>query len=404
MDIGGAGREAGMTLADHERVYLDYNATAPCREEVVVDMMQVMNGGYGNPSSLHQEGQRARHLVEQSRERIATALGADASEIVFTSGGTEADNLAVFGSVIAAAGTRPHVVTSNIEHPAVLETCRAAESRGMAAATYIKCDGVASIDPDAVASSITPDTVLVSIMHANNEVGTIQPIRRIADMAHRNDVRMHCDAVQTVGRIAVNVADLDVDLLSLSGHKLGGPKGTGALYVRRGTRLAPLILGGPHERERRAGTENVPGILGLAKAVEIAVATQQAEADRLAQLRDALWQALRGLPGIHLNGDLSLCLPNTLNVSFEDLSGEDLMQSLDLAGIAVSTGSACAVGASKPSHVIEAMGGAASRGCGPLRISLGYRTTEAETTQCAQAVREAVAQLRACGQKCACVR
>ena len=393
-----------MTVREPDRIYLDYNATAPCREEVITDTLQVMNGGYGNPSSLHQEGQRARHLVEQSRERIAASLGAAAAEIVFTSGGTEADNLAVCGSVMAAAGRRPHVVTSTIEHPAVLEACRAIESRAMADPTYVKCDGMARISPDAVAAAITPDTVLVSIMHANNEVGTIQPIRRIGDIAHEHGVSLHCDAVQSLGRIAVNVADLGVDLLSISGHKLGGPKGTGALYVRKGTRLVAMLVGGPHEGLRRAGTENVPGVVGLARAVELAVEAQPAESQRLAVLKSSLWKELCEIRGIRLNGDLSSGLPNTLNVSFEDLSGEDLMQVLDLAGIAVSTGSACAVGASKPSHVIEAMGGAASRGCGPLRLSMGYRTTETEVMQCAQRIRQAVSQLRESDKKCCCAR
>ena len=393
-----------MTFNERERVYLDYNATAPCRDEVVTDMLQVLKGGYGNPSSLHQEGQRARSLVEQSRERIAAALDADPSEIVFTSGGTEADNLAVFGSIMTRACARPHLVTSAIEHPAVLEACRTAESRGRAEVTVVPCDATALIDPDSVAAALSPDTVLVSIMHANNEVGTIQPIRRIADLAHDHDITVHCDAVQSLGRIPATVSDLGVDLLSITAHKLGGPKGIGALYVRKGTPLTPILVGGSHERQRRAGTENVPGIVGFARAVEIAVRDQSAESQRLADLRRSLWEALCGISGIHLNGDLSRSLSNTLSVSFEDVRGEDLMQVLDLAGLAVSTGSACAAGAVKVSHVIAAMGDVSAGACGPVRISMGYRTTEAEVGQCAREILEAVSRLRASGKVCGCAR
>ena len=393
-----------MTFDNEKRIYLDYNATAPCRDEVVTDMLEVMHAGYGNPSSLHREGQRARELVERSRDRIAGALGADAAEIVFTSGGTEADNLAVTGSVLPTAGAQPHVLTSHIEHPAVLEACRAAESRGLARVSYAGCDPTAMVGPAPVAALLRPETVLVSIMHANNEVGAIQPVRRIADLAHAQSAIVHCDAVQSLGRIPVHVDCLGVDLLSVSGHKLGGPKGIGALYVRKGTRLAPVLVGGPHERERRAGTENVPAIVGFARAVEMAVAAQPAESRRLASLKAALWDGLGEIPGIHLNGDLAASLPNTLNVSVAELSGEDLMQVLDLAGIAVSTGSACAVGASKPSHVIEAMGDAGVRGCGPLRISMGYRTTESEVGECIEQIRTAVSRLRESGRKCCCAR
>jgi cysteine desulfurase len=365
-------------------------------------MLQVIDGGYGNPSSLHWEGIRARAVVERSRERIAGALGAAPREVVFTSGGTEADNLAVFGAIEAAAGARPHVVTSRIEHPAVLESCRAAEARGAAEVTYVGCNETATVDAQAVAAAIRPDTVLVSIMHANNEVGTIQPIARMAGAARERGVAFHCDAVQSLGRLPVNVKALGVDLLSISGHKIGGPKGTGALYVRAGTRLAPRLRGGPQEWGLRPGTENVAAIAAFARAVELAVAAQPGEAGRLADLKKMLWSALSDLPGIHLNGDAAHSLPNTLNVSFEDLGGEDLMQQLDLDGVAVSTGSACAAGADKPSHVIEAMGVAAARSCGPLRISMGYRTTAEEVERCAELVRKAVAQLRKGGRTCSC--
>ena len=393
-----------MTSDDTRRTYLDYNATAPCRDEVIAAMFEAMDSSYGNPSSLHQEGRRARHLVERSRERIAAALGAEPIEIIFTSGGTEADNLAILGATIATSGTGRHIVSSNIEHPAVLKSCEVAESRGWAEVTYAKCDATALIAPDVVAAALRPGTILVSIMHANNEVGTIQPIRTIADLAHAHGAAVHCDAVQSLGRIPVNVDHLGVDLLAISGHKLGGPNGVGALYARKGTQLAAMLVGGSHERERRAGTENMPGIAGFARAVEIAVETQPAESQRLTDLKMSLWKALVEIPCIHLNGDLAMGLPNTLNISFEDISGEDLMQVLDLAGIAVSTGSACAVGASKASHVIEAMGGGTTSGCGPLRVSMGYRTAEEDIVRCSEGVKEAVLQLRESGQTCCCPR
>ena len=391
-----------MNSEPYKRIYLDYNATAPCRDEVVTEVVRAIEIGYGNPSSLHHEGQRARSLVEEARERIASALGAQPLEIVFTSCGTEADNLAILGSVMACERERPKIVTSGIEHPAVLAACLQAEDRSMAGVAYAACDARALVDPERVAELLTPDTALVSIMHANNEVGTIQPVRAITELAHEKGIPVHTDAVQSLGRIPVDVVDLGVDLLSISGHKLGGPKGIGALYIRKGTALAPVLVGGSQERERRAGTENVAGIAGLAKAVEIAVEEQPVEAQRLAKLRELLWMALSGIKGIHLNGDLAVSLPNTLNVSFEDLSGEDLMQVLDLAGIAVSTGSACAVGASKASHVIAAMGDSAGSRCGPLRISMGYRTSESDVSDCAEEIGKAVDKLRESGCTCCC--
>lgn len=387
-----------------EHIYLDYNATAPCRGEVIEEMVRVLKSECGNPSSTHQAGRNARRLVEESRERIAAALGADPEEVIFTGGGTEADNLAVFGTVDGNGGACPHVVTSEIEHPAVLTACRAAESRGMARVTYVACDESGLIEPDSVSAELRADTSLVSIMHANNEVGTIQPIRRIAKIAHSRGVPLHCDAVQSLGRIPVNVDDLGVDLLSFTAHKLGGPKGVGALYARSGIHLEPMLTGGPQERQRRAGTENVPAIVGFAKAVELAVGAQASEARRLGELKEALWEMLGSVDGIHLNGEMDVSLANTLNVSFEGLSGEDLMGALDSEGIEVSTGSACAAGAGKSSHVIAAMGGGLSRGCGPVRVSMGYRTTEAEVVRCGEQIRQTVARLRNAGKLCSCVR
>jgi cysteine desulfurase len=391
-----------MNSKPHNRIYLDYNATAPCREEVVAEVMRVMEAGYGNPSSLHHEGQHARSLVEDARERIASSLGAQPLEIVFTSCGSEADDLAILGSVMASDADTPNIVTSGIEHPAVLVSCLQAEGRGMATVAYAGCDARARVDPERVSELMSSGTALVSIMHANNEVGTIQPVRQISDLAHARGIPVHTDAVQSLGRINVNVEDLGVDLLSISGHKLGGPKGIGALYIRKGTALQPVLVGGAQERGRRAGTENVAGIAGLAKAVEIAVEMQPAESQRLAALKDVLWTELSGIEGISLNGMLAGSLPNTLNISFDNLGGEDLMQVLDLAGIAVSTGSACAVGATKPSHVIAAMGDSAGSRCGPLRISMGYRTSESDVAACAREIGKAVIQLRESGCTCCC--
>jgi cysteine desulfurase len=391
-----------MNSEPHKRIYLDYNATAPCREEVVAEVMRVMEAGYGNPSSLHHEGQHARSLVEDARERIASSLGAQPLEIVFTSCGSEADTLAILGSVMTCDADSSNIVTSRIEHPAVLVSCLQAEARGMATIAYAGCDARGLVEAEQIAELFTPETALVSIMHANNEVGTVQPVRRIADLAHEKGIAVHTDAVQSLGRVPVNIDELGVDLLSVSGHKLGGPKGIGVLYIRTGTALRPLLVGGSQERERRAGTENVAGIVGLAKAVEMAVEAQPAESQRLAALKDLLWTELSGIEGISLNGMLAGSLPNTLNISFDNLGGEDLMQVLDLAGIAVSTGSACAVGASKASHVIAAMGDSAGSRCGPLRISMGYRTSESDVAACAREIGKAVIQLRESGCTCCC--
>ena len=358
------------------RIYLDYNATAPCRQEAAEAMASLLLSEVGNPSSLHREGQRARAHVEEARERIAGALGAEPGELVFTGGGTESDNLAIRGAVAASTRSTPHLVTTAVEHPAVLEVCRLLENQGVARLSVVACDATGRVDSGAVEHAVEEATILVSVMLANNEVGTLQPVAEIAERVRRKGVLLHCDAVQAIGRIPVNLSDLGADLVSISAHKIGGPMGVGGLFIRNDTPCIPLLIGGAQERGRRAGTENVAAIVGFAHAVEAAVADQESEARRLDRLRRRFLARIEPLGDVILNGDLANSLPNTLNVSFGGLSGEDLMAALDLEGVAVSTGSACAVGAGKSSHVIAAMAGDGDRGCGPLRISLGHASCD----------------------------
>lgn len=368
-----------MTHTPPQRIYLDYNATAPCRPEVVATVARIMRDVPGNPSSRHGEGRAARAILEASREQVADAIGAQPLEIVFASGGTEAANLAVIGC-LRGCEAPAHIVTTSIEHPAVLEACRGLALAGRVTVTEVPCDPHAVTDADAVADAVRADTALVSIMHANNEVGSIQPVAAVARRVRPRGIRMHTDAVQSLGRIPVNVDALGVDLLSASGHKLGGPKGTGFLFVRKGTALTPLLAGGEQERRRRPGTENVAAIAGLAQSLALAVSEQAGEAARLQKLRQALWEGLREeLDGLTPQGGApGNTLPNTLCVTVNDVRGDDLMMALDLDGVAVSTGSACAVGAGKASHVTTAIERAGGRPGKPLRFSLGYATTRAD--------------------------
>jgi cysteine desulfurase len=383
-----------------QRIYLDYNATTPLRKEVLDRMADVNANVFGNPSSAHSEGRKARAIIEDARSAIAAALGAEPLDIIFTGGGTEADNLAILGVVSENGRKRRHVVSSTIEHPAIMNACRFIQSQDVDV-TFVKCDGTASIDADDVAQSLTGDTILVSIMHANNEVGTVQPIEAIAARAREKGILVHCDAIQSLGKLPVNVRKLGVDLLSISAHKIGGPKGIGALYVRKGIPFRAMTYGGRQERARRAGTENVPAIAGFATAMAIAVKKQAAEAKRFLRLKTLLWKHLKSeLPDTILNGDLSNSLPNTLNVSFSRLGGGDIMMALDLDGVAVSTGSACAVGARRPSHVLEAMRLDGNRCCGSVRLSLGYRTTEEEVLKTVSIVARAVKRMYKSGKTC----
>ena len=380
-----------------KRVYLDHNATTACRDEVLSVMAKVSADVFGNPSSAHAEGRKARDVVENARESVAAALGARPSEIVFTGGGSEADNIAVLGTVVADAACAPHVLTSKIEHPAILNTCKHLESQGVRV-TYIGSTRDGLIETEMVSSMLSDETRLVSVMHANNETGAIQPIAAIASVAHERGIIMHTDAVQSMGKIPVNVDDLGVDLLSIAGHKIGGPKGIGVLYVREGTALQAIAYGGHQENDRRPGTENIVSIAGLGVAVSLAVEQQADYAAHTDKLRRMLWNGLpEEIPAITLNGCLDDSLPNTLNVSFEGVSGEDVMIALDLEGIAVSTGSACNVGAVKVSHVLEAMCLGTDRCRGSIRVSLGLSTTEADIRGLLDKLPRIMARLRSEG-------
>lgn len=389
-----------------DRIYLDYNATSPCRPEALHAVSQTAANLWGNPSSAHAEGRLAKAVLEDARETIADALDADAAGLVFTGSGTEANNLAIQGVVNAAGVESPHVVMSSIEHPSVLNVGRMLETIGVAV-SYAPCDGDGRVHADAVVELLRDGTVLVSLMHANNEVGTIQPVAEVAEIAHGRGILIHCDAVQSFGRIPVSMKAMGVDLLTVSAHKLGGPKGVGALYLAPGARkrCEPVFHGGPQERGRRPGTENVPGAVGFAAAVQAATADLGAEARRLAGLRDRLTQGvLTTTPGAVVNGDPGNGLPNTVNISFPDVPGDALMMALDLKGVAVSTGSACAVGAHKPSHVLKAMKLGGGRRCGPIRFSLGWATTEKEIDRVIALLPAVLKRLRDTGAVCDCSR
>ena len=339
------------------RVYFDYNATTPLAPEVVESVVRATRDLFGNASSVHHYGQQAKAALDEARSAVAALIGADPSEVVFTSGGTEADNMAIRGVAEALEPTgRRHLVASAIEHEAVLNTLKALARRGWRT-TLVPVDQSGIVSPGRVREALTDDTALVSVMHANNEIGTIQPVAEIAAAAHGRGALVHTDAVQSAGKLPVDVRSLGVDLLALSAHKLNGPKGAGALWIRRGTRLLPLLTGGKHERNRRAGTENVPAIVGLGTAARLAATKMPAEAIRLAALRDRLEAGiLQAVPGTAVNGSAGHRVPNTSNVSFNRVEAESLLIALDLEGIAVSTGSACSSGTLEPSHVLRAMG------------------------------------------------
>jgi cysteine desulfurase len=377
-----------------KRTYLDHAATTPTHPEVVEAMLPYFSESFGNPSSIHFLGQETRVIVDEAREKIASLIGAQSNEIVFTSGGTEADNFALKGVASACGHKGNHIITTSIEHHAVLESCRFLEEQGFAV-SYLPVDRYGRVDPEEVRKAIANKTILISIMHANNEVGTIQAIAAIGEIARERGVCFHTDAVQTVGHIPVNVDELNVDLLAMSAHKLYGPKGIGALYVRRGTRIAPFMHGGGQERGLRASTENVPGIVGFGKAVELAQKELGAEAKHLTALRDRLIHELsERITQIHLNGHPSQRLPNNVNVGIEFVEGEAMAISLDLEGIAVSTGSACSSHDMETSHVLTALGVPAVLARGSLRFSLGRGTTEKDLERVLEVLPRIVARLR----------
>jgi cysteine desulfurase len=361
------------------RIYFDHNATTPLDPAVVETMVRVMSEEFGNASSVHHFGQRAKAVLDDARSSVAALVGGDPSEVVFTSGGTESDNFALRGVAEALEPTgRKHLIASSIEHEAVLVTLRALARRGWKV-TLLPVDATGISKPESLEQVISRDTAIVSVMHANNEIGTIQPITEFARIAHAHGALMHTDAVQSIGKIAVNVRDLGVDLLSLSAHKFNGPKGAGALWIKRGARITSILTGGKHERSRRAGTENVPAIAALGVAANLATKKLASEGPRLAALRDRLESAiLATVPGTVVNGAREPRVPNTTNISFDSVEAESLLIALDLEGVAVSTGSACSSGTLEPSHVLRAMGLPAPRTQNSIRLSLGAGNTDAE--------------------------
>ncbi len=377
------------------RIYLDHNATTPVDPLAAEAMVRALSEDFGNPSSVHYFGQRAKARLDEARTAVAALIGAEPSEIVFTSGGTEADNLAIRGAADALNETRRrHLITSGIEHEAVLNTFKALARRGWKT-TLLPVDASGIVSPEALRDALTDDTALVSLMHANNEIGTLQPVAALAALAHDRGALFHTDAVQSAGKIPVDVRALGVDLLSISAHKFYGPKGIGALWIRRGTRLAPLLTGGRHERNRRAGTENVPGILGMGVAADLAREKLAREAPRLAALRDQLEQRiLATVWHTAVNGTRDQRVPNTTNISFERVEAESLLIALDLEGVAVSTGSACSSGTLEPSHVLRAMGLPAHRTQNSIRFSLGAANTEEQIDRVAGLLPRVVEKLR----------
>jgi cysteine desulfurase len=374
------------------RVYLDHNASTPVHPEVVAEMLPYWTERFGNPSSVHGFGREARDAVDTARARIAGFLRVTPEEIVFTSGGTESDNLAVKG--LAFAGGRGHLITSQIEHHAVLRTCQALEAGGLAV-TYLPVDRHGLVDPDDVKRAIRPETVAISVMHANSEIGTVQPVGAIGAIAREHSIPFHVDAVQSFGKIAVDPAALGIDVMSISSHKIYGPKGIGALYVRRGTRMVATQHGGDHERRRRAGTENVPGIVGFGKAVELRDREMRAEAERLQALRDRLADGVRArLSEVRLIGHPVDRLPATANLAFRQVESESIVLGLDLKGIAVSAGSACTSGHVEPSHVLVAMGIPLDWAMGAVRFSLGRATTRDDVDYVVDCLAALVAKLR----------
>jgi len=377
------------------RIYFDHNATTPLHPAVLEAMTQALANDFGNASSVHAFGQKAKAHLDLARARLATLIGAEPNDLVWTAGGTEADNFAVRGIAEAFhARGRTHLVASAIEHEAVLNTCKHLARRGWTL-TLVAPDGDGLVSPQALREAVTAQTALVSVMHANNEIGTLQPIAALAEVAHEAGAVFHTDAVQTVGKVPVDVEALGADLLSLSGHKFGGPKGTGALWIRRGTRIAPILTGGRHERNRRAGTENVPALVGLGVAALIAQGHAGPDARRVGQLRDRLETGiLTQVLGTMVNGDRTQRVFNTTNISFERVEAESLLIALDLEGIAVSTGSACSSGTLEPSHVLKAMRLPPARTQGALRFSLGPTNTEAEVDHVLQILPALVEKLR----------
>ena len=374
------------------RVYLDHNASTPVHPEVVAEMLPYFSDVYGNPSSVHGFGRDARGAVDAARDRVAAFLRVRPDELVFTSGGTESDNFGVKG--LALARGRGHVITSKVEHHAVLRSAQSLEAQGFAV-SYLPVDQYGMVDPDDVRRALRPDTIAISIMHANSEVGTIQPVRAIGALAREAGVPFHVDAVQTFGKVEIDVDAMNIDALSFSGHKIYGPKGIAGLYIRRGTKMVSIQHGGEHERRRRAGTENVPGIVGLGKAVEVRARDMKTETEAVSALRDHMWEGIRArVPEVRLNGHPTERLPGTANICYRNVESESIVLALDLKGIAVSAGSACTAGSVEPSHVLVAMGVPLDWAMGAVRSSLGRSTTAEDVDYVVASVTEAVRRIR----------
>ncbi len=377
-----------------KRIYLDHNATTPIAPEVLAAMLPYLTEEFGNANSIHAYGQNARGAVERARSSVAALVGARAAEIMFTSGGTESNNHAILGAATAAPGKAGHVITSAIEHVAVLDPCRAMAKSGIDL-TVLPVDREGLLNPEDVRTAIRLETVLITLMLANNEIGTIQRIAEIGKIAAEVGIALHTDAVQAAGKIPIEVDKLGVDLLSISAHKFGGPKGVGALYIRKGTHLGPLMYGGHSERDRRPGTEDVAAIAGMGKAAELALTGMREEGERVRGLRDRLEQGLLGrVPHSWVNGARAPRVPNTANLTFPFIEGEAMVIALDLKGIACSTGAACSSGALEPSHVLMALGLAPEDARATLRLSLGHQTTEEEIDFALETIPPVIERLR----------
>jgi len=377
-----------------DNIYLDYNSTTPIDPEVVATMSRVMAENYGNPSSVHRIGATAKSAMEEAREKVAELIGAEPNEIYFTSGGTEADNLAVKGAAWARQKKGRHVITSAIEHHAVLESVHYLEKNGFEA-TYLGCNSDGFVPLDNLEKALRNDTTIVSVMMANNETGVIQPIKEMAALCRDKKVLFHTDAVQAMGKLPVNAKDLGVDMLSLSAHKFYGPKGIGVLYIRQGVRIDPLFHGGSHERRRRAGTENLPAIVGLAKALELAEQHREKEHQRLTELSEYFINSVQEkIPEVYLNGSRDNRVPSTVNLSFKGVEGESIILSLDIKGVAVSSGSACTSGSLEASHVLHAMGTDILLAQGSIRFSMGRFTTRDEIEYTVSILPEIIDRLR----------
>lgn len=377
-----------------KRIYLDHSATTRVDTRVLESMLPYFNEMFGNASSLHSFGQEAADALSFSREQVAATIGAEPQEIIFTSGGTESDNMAIKGAAYISSSRGKHVISSVIEHPAVLHTCRQLEKEGFEV-TYVPVDNEGILDMQFLEDSIREDTILISIMHANNEIGTVQPIKEISELIRGRGIILHTDAVQSVGKIPVDVNELGVDMLSISSHKIHGPKGVGALYLRNGVNIVPIVQGGGHERGLRPGTENIPGIVGFAKAMTIVREQLETDSRNMQYLRDHMIKKIRSkIPYTKLNGHENKRLPNNVNMSFRYVEGESLLMLLDMKGVAVSTGSACSSKSQKVSHVLTSIGLGADYIHGSLRFTLGRENTMEEIDLAVGLLEEAVMKLR----------